>query len=178
VSVTSAAWRKWPTGVPPPSEELAQFLWPHETDRTLAEGNFPNMVRGLGWALAPPHSAPQALHADIWGEKSKPRPGRVRFHHLIWKPAPGALCTTEVVPGAFTLGKTWDEHYQQLKTARAPFIMVDNEVLHRGARNDKDSWASSCSIELCTRTGYEEVWKGGGEDDGEYIPPPIRWSQP
>eukprot|EP00440_Ansanella_granifera_P012530 gb/GFBE01013615.1/.p1 GENE.gb/GFBE01013615.1/~~gb/GFBE01013615.1/.p1 ORF type:complete len:317 (+),score=64.99 gb/GFBE01013615.1/:1-951(+) len=177
VSVTEAAWKNWPRGAPAPPEALAEVLWPHEADSLRVSGSWPNMIRGLGWALAPPQADPQSLHADIWGERDKPRPGRVRFHHFLWKRAAGKCCTTQVVPGGFTDGKTWGEHYQQMVRACAPCILVDNEVLHRGAANPSDKWVSTCSIELCTRTGYEEVWKGGGEDDGIYKMLPIRWKR-
>ncbi|CAE7546495.1 mkkA [Symbiodinium necroappetens] len=132
------------------------------------------MHTGLGWALAPPRSSPQALHADIWGN-DRPRPGRVRFHHILWK-RQGSLCNTQIVPGAFTDGETWEEHYTQMTTASAPCLLVDNEVLHRGAANPSRNWVSTCSIELCTRTGYEEVWKESSENDGVYRMLPICWS--
>eukprot|EP00931_Biecheleriopsis_adriatica_P088147 TRINITY_DN62524_c0_g1_i1.p1 TRINITY_DN62524_c0_g1~~TRINITY_DN62524_c0_g1_i1.p1 ORF type:complete len:347 (+),score=71.84 TRINITY_DN62524_c0_g1_i1:56-1096(+) len=177
VSVTAAAWKRWPDGAPAPPDELAGVLWPHRTDAALVSGKWPNMIRGLGWALAPPKSDPQELHADIWGDSDKPRPGRVRFHHFLWKRQAGTCCTTQIVPGGFTDGKTREEHYGQMTRARAPCILVDNEVLHRGAANKSDRWVSTCSIELCTRTGYEEVWKGGGEDDGIYQMLPIRWAR-
>eukprot|EP00930_Biecheleria_cincta_P005390 TRINITY_DN106318_c0_g1_i1.p1 TRINITY_DN106318_c0_g1~~TRINITY_DN106318_c0_g1_i1.p1 ORF type:complete len:354 (-),score=47.11 TRINITY_DN106318_c0_g1_i1:173-1165(-) len=177
VSVTAAAWKHWPDGAPAPPKDLAAALWPHEADGSLVSGTWPNMIRGIGWALAPPKSDPQTLHADIWGWQGKPRPGRVRFHHFLWKRVPGECCTTQVVPGGFTDGQSWAEHYSQLICARAPCILVDNEVLHRGAPNKSDRWVSTCSIELCTRTGYDEVWKGCGEDDGVYKLLPIRWKR-
>lgn len=173
VSVTAAAWQRWPEGAPPPCEGLARILWPHSCDGELADGEWPNMIRGLGWALAPPRSDPQTLHADIWGDR--PRPGRVRFHHILWKRLPGENCTTQLVPGGFTDGRTDPEVYAKLESASAPCLLYDNEVLHRGAANTSDRWVSTCSIELCTRTGFNEVWKGGSEDDGIYKMLPICW---
>merc|ERR1712046_162105 len=114
VSVTDAAWEKWPNGAPPPPPDLAEILWPHQADFDHPSGNWPNKIRGLGWALAPPHSDPQALHADIWGGPGKPRKNRVRFHHFLWKRQPGVNCTTEIIPGGFTDGNTQDADYRQL----------------------------------------------------------------
>jgi len=173
VSVAGAAWKKWPEGAPAPQEELAQILWHHATDQACSGTSWPNMIRGLGWALAPPHSDPQTLHADIWGDK--PRPGRVRFHHLLWKRL-GECCTTQIVPFGFTDGQVQTHHFSKLERASAPGLLYDNEVLHRGAANPAKTWASTCSIELCTRTGYDQVWKGGSEDDGTYKLLPICWS--
>lgn len=173
VSVTGAAWKRWPNGAPAPAEEWAKTLWPHDSDGTLVDGAWPNLIRGLGWALAPPRSDPQSLHADIWGDR--PRPGRVRFHHILWKRLPGVCCTTEIVPGGFTDGQTDWRHYEQLARASAPCLLYDNEVLHRGAANQSENWVSTCSIELCTRTGYTQVWKDGPEDDGCYEMLPICW---
>merc|ERR1712070_845596 len=102
VSITSAAWKRFADGAPAPPDHLADVLWWNSTDCKLAGKDWPNMIRGVGWALAPPHSDPQSLHADIWGED--PRPGRVRFHHLLWKRRIGECCTTQLVPGGFTDG--------------------------------------------------------------------------
>jgi len=175
VSVTAAAWKRWPEGAPAPSEELAKVLWPDKEDGARVGDEWPNLIRGLGWALAPPLSDAQTLHADICSEKR--RRERVRFHHILWKRLPGQCCTTQLIPGGFTNGQVAAQHYVKLKDASAPCLLYDNEMLHRGAANSKDSWVSTCSIELCTRTGNDEVWKGGSEDDGTYKMLPICWSR-
>mmetsp|Transcript_59051 Transcript_59051/g.136192 ORF Transcript_59051/g.136192 Transcript_59051/m.136192 type:complete len:177 (+) Transcript_59051:353-883(+) len=116
-------------------------------------------VRGLGWALAPPHSDPQVLHADLWGGPRHPR-RTIRFPHLLWKPGYRNSCTTEVVPGAFTQGGVAAWQYRHLRQASSPSILCDGEVLHRGGRTG-GRWGSSLSIELCSAGGWE-AWNHQG----------------
>mmetsp|Transcript_89187 Transcript_89187/g.158059 ORF Transcript_89187/g.158059 Transcript_89187/m.158059 type:complete len:698 (-) Transcript_89187:66-2159(-) len=161
VSVTRRAMARFGE-VPPLPLELERLLWPHAEDHGGQQ-----RLRGLGWALAPPGSDPQQLHADIWGNAQHPKKDRVRFPHIIWKRAEGAHCTTEVVPGAFTEGATEPHHFQQLTTATASALIMDSEVLHRGGAVPilgpyGSQWASSCSVELCSSSGWV-AWEAGTE---------------
>lgn len=194
VSVTQAAFARHGQA-PCMPRGLLDVLWPHQEDRTGT-----GRVRGLGWTLAPPGSDPQDLHADIWGGEEYPKSDRVRFPHIIWKPrariceggagaGPPRNCTTQLVlgPGGFTSGQFGEEHYRQLAQAAAPAVLMDSEVLHRGAQTAAHSssphadakkcsnggtrgWVSSLSVELCSPTGWL-AWEAGGtggtEDDGE-----------
>ena len=102
-SVIEAAARRFEAGlVPPPPAALAALLWPNQGDADAP------WVTELGWTICPPHSAPQAVHADIvascpgsdaasWFR----RPGLGRFHHVAFKPGRVDHPTTEVLRGAF-----------------------------------------------------------------------------
>ncbi|CAE8585592.1 unnamed protein product, partial [Polarella glacialis] len=148
---------------PPIPRGLQRLLWPDAED---SEGT--QRLRGLGWALAPPGSDPQQLHADIWGGPKHPKRGRIRFPHILWKSAKGAFCTTQVVPGGFTEGVTSRNDYERLVTARSCALVFDSEVLHRGGAVPKaplgsvGRWASSCSLEFCSASGWT-AWQGGTE---------------
>ena len=51
--------------LPPMPAGLRAALWPEAGPREVSR------IRGLGWALAPPGSDPQDLHADLWGRTAK-----------------------------------------------------------------------------------------------------------
>jgi len=170
VSVTAAALKHF--GVAPaPPEDLFELICNHPQD---SEGTL--RARGLGWALAPPGSDPQALHADIWGHSAHARVDRCRWPHILWKRNRSQLCTTQIVPGGFTSGAVYSHHYDSIEQVRAPAIVVDSECLHRGApvaQMPADTkvpagWASSLSLELCTPSGWaawEDFGTGGTEKD-------------
>eukprot|EP00908_Phaeocystis_cordata_P016911 Transcript_28233.p6 GENE.Transcript_28233~~Transcript_28233.p6 ORF type:complete len:194 (-),score=65.94 Transcript_28233:129-710(-) len=162
---------------------LRAALWQHSEEEHAGLAR----VRGLGWALAPPGADPQQLHADIWGVASRvgPKRDRVRFPHVLWKRGgPPQRCTTQLVPGGFTEGVIYDEHYGELRQLAAPAAVIDSEVLHRGAATPPllpapagagagvgegegngegnglgaplgAGWVSSCSVELCSSAGWE-----------------------
>ena len=73
--------------LPPPPPQLRALLWA----ASEADAAAPRLTE-LGWTLVPPHSDPQALHADIASSPDAPdghpRAGVGRFHHLLWKPPP------------------------------------------------------------------------------------------
>jgi hypothetical protein len=103
----------------------------------------------------------------------------VRFPHLLWKRNRDQLCTTEIVPGGFTLGQVQETCYSNVIQVSANAIVVDSEVLHRGAATKPSlpsspscDWASTLSLELCTPSGWV-AWKSdtGGtvfSDDDEW----------
>ena len=169
VSVTQLALEAFPEGAPPMPPQLRQALWPHAPDAAgLAR------VRGLGWALAPPGSDPQLLHADLWGRREKRMP---RFPHVIWKRGFTTNATTQLVPSGFTRGQADAEHYAALAQEAAPALIFDSEILHRGAATQPAAaqggvagcsgshgagWVSSCSVELCSFSGWEEWERGTG----------------
>lgn len=175
VSVTQAAIAHFKNGAPAIPDGLASLLWPHADDRQGL-----HRARGLGWALAPPGCEPQQLHSDIWGGEKDERTNRVRFPHLLWKRTGGgrapACCTTEIVPGAFTKGDTCG-YYSRIARVSAAAVIVDGEVLHRGAATrpaasettTAHDWVSTCTIELCSPTGWG-AWKRG---TGGESPPDI-----
>ena len=189
VSATELACTVWSDLAPPMPPALRHSLWPHGPDASGVA-----RVRGLGWALAPPDASPQSLHADIWGYGEKVLP---RFPHIVWKPGFGVDCTTQLVPNGFTWGAVRDEHYAQLRDARAPALIFDSEILHRGAQTPAAlqprapvetpyvglataGWVSSCSVELCSVLGWTEWQSGTGgtefSDEPEYRMLPIRTS--
>jgi len=154
VSITEAARRHFGGVAPPMPPSLRETLWPHEPD-LHGEAK----MRGLGWALAPGGADPQSLHADLWGE-NEPKRGRVRFPHLLWKRPPGEFCSTQVVPRGFTNGASVSADYSRLVSAKARALLLDSECLHRGAATGAAAWVSSCSIELCSYSGWE-AWNYG-----------------
>lgn len=160
VSITSAALREFGASLAAPSE-LYELLCGHSVEhgRDLR-------ARGLGWTLAPPGSDPQMLHADLWGTGAHRRTDRTRWPHILWKRRPSELCTTELVPGAFTRSCASEANFQRIKRVRSPAIVVDSECLHRGAAtppkadgaSDMCGWASTLSLELCTASGWD-AWE-------------------
>lgn len=133
---------------------LRKTLWPHHDDNTgLAR------ARGLGWTLAPAGSDPQGLHADLWGWK--PKLDRVRFPHILWKRDRQERCTTQIVPRGFSNGVVGWSDYGKLLSVCSNAVVIDSEVLHRGGpTNTGSSWVSSCSIELCSASGWD-AWRDG-----------------
>ena len=229
VSATQLAIENvFPDGAPPMPPPLREALWPQRGPDACGLAR----VRGLGWALAPPGADPQQLHADIWGHRPKAMP---RFPHVVWKRGFAANATTQLVPSGFTSGAIGEEHYSALEQAKAPALIFDSEILHRGAETppaptspaptspapDLSSqvagregaargrgggngdgggggtgvdggggsgrrpppgagWVSSCSVELCSFSGWEEWVRGTGgtefSDAPEYRMLPIRAS--
>lgn len=164
VSITQAACKHFGTAPPPPSE-INKILLGHPKDQ---KGSL--RIRGLGWTLAPPGSDPQDLHSDIWGGGKYPR-DRVRYPHFLWKPDRNVKCTTEIVPGVFPEGCVEDSDYDHIQQVKATALLVDGEVLHRGAATSpalpNAKWPSTLSIELCTPTGWK-VWMAGGGDGAQH----------
>lgn len=163
VSVTGRALRRWPSKAPAPPAGLFEALCSHPAD---SGGDL--RARGLGWTLAPPGSDPQALHADIYGTGAHARGTGTCWPHVLWKRRPGEKCTTEIVPGAFTEGASSSSDFDAIVRASAPAILVDSEVLHRGAATPPNVWGSSLSIEYCTQAGWdawEAVATGGTTKD-------------
>ena len=167
VSITAAAATHFGgfDEMPPMPPSLRRSLWPHADDRHGAA-----RIRGLGWALSPRDADPQALHADLWGRSAKI--DRVRFPHLLWKRDRSQVCTTEVVAEGFTNGRVRAQDYRRLAKARANTILVDSEALHRGGSTrgvggtaaapdgSTTGWVSSCSVELCSASGWK-AWLEG-----------------
>ena len=170
VSLTAAARAHFGAGgVPAMPAALRSALWPADA----AERDGVHRARGIGWTLAPPHSDPQTLHADLWA--TPPAEGGAaapRFVHVLWKRGDDA-CTTEFVPGGFTRGDVDDDHYGRVARADGARALVGNgEVLHRGAATG-GAWASTLSIELCSPAGWRAWERGTGGtyaavDDPEY----------
>eukprot|EP00929_Paragymnodinium_shiwhaense_P005738 TRINITY_DN10803_c0_g2_i1.p1 TRINITY_DN10803_c0_g2~~TRINITY_DN10803_c0_g2_i1.p1 ORF type:complete len:519 (-),score=75.29 TRINITY_DN10803_c0_g2_i1:280-1836(-) len=147
--------------------ELHRLLCGHPAD-CLKDAE-PVRARGLGWTLAPADSDPQSLHADLFGTGlHKRRNDRTRFPHILWKRDASQLCTTQIVPGAFTDSEVWEEHFDKIAQVKAPAIIVDSECLHRGAPtpppSDGKRWTSTLSLELCTPSGWAawEAFATGG----------------
>jgi len=170
VSVTAKALECFGVAPPLPAALRHTILSPS----AASEGEF--RARGLGWALAPPGSDPQAIHADIWGIGKHEKTDETRWPHILWKRSASQFCTTQIVPGGFTLGAISEDSFSSIRQVRAPAIVVDSEVLHRGARTPPvgaDScaplgWVSTLSIELCSPSGWqawEEFSTGGTTKD-------------
>lgn len=173
VSVTQLACDVYGADAPAMPPALRTALWPRMCpDEAVVR------VRGLGWALAPPGSDPQLLHADIWAGGT---PSMPRFPHVLWKRGFAAHATTELVPSGFTHGATRDTHYEALAPARAPAVIFNSEILHRGGATapvkaptpaaSGVGWVSSCSVELCSAAGWEE-WDGGATGGTEFSDAP------
>jgi len=170
VSVTQAALKQWPDGVPAMPEALLNIMWPEKPDQDIR-------IRGAGWALAPADSPPQTLHADIWGEgMHSKKGGKVRYPHILWKSDKKSVCTTEVVSGGFCMGCPSDYDYRQLNQVNSSCVLIDSECLHRGAAVSakcQGGWASSCSVEFCSSLGWaawEQHDTGGTVLPGPEVP--------
>eukprot|EP00927_Polykrikos_kofoidii_P078721 TRINITY_DN75537_c0_g1_i1.p1 TRINITY_DN75537_c0_g1~~TRINITY_DN75537_c0_g1_i1.p1 ORF type:complete len:809 (+),score=99.11 TRINITY_DN75537_c0_g1_i1:34-2460(+) len=170
VSITRAAIKHFGVAPPPPLDlHRALFSHPADVEDELR-------ARGLGWTLAPPGSDPQALHADLWGVKQHLRKGHTRWPHILWKRSREECCTTQFVPGAFTLGKVRDSDFTNIKQVCAPAVVLDSEMLHRGAATPNGLegshvpavWKSTLSLELCSPSGWaawEDFSTGGTVKD-------------
>ena len=147
---------------PRPPFEIQQLLWPEAT-----EGARP-WITELGWTLVPSDSDAQMLHADIVSV------GRVRhlrnqlvhgrYHHITWK-APSSqsrLSTTEFAAGFFTNGARRERSYEELTSKPSPCLVLDSEVLHRGARTPgpPGTWSSTCTVQLCSTSGWRDLFEG------------------
>jgi hypothetical protein len=80
-----------------------------------------------------------------------------------------------------------DVHYDLICSASAPALIVDAEVLHRGAATPcytpttgtkqtetaGDNWVSTCSVELCSPTGFE-AWNSPEGTGGTVAPTPTK----
>jgi hypothetical protein len=162
---------------PPPPRELEELLWPHAEDRAGPR------ITELGWTLVPPHSDPQRIHADIvaWQRAPDQHPRtRGRYHHVVWRaPPPGgeaapALCSTEICAAAFTNGVVTPAHHESMRALAAPCVVFDSECLHRGGSTIKQAdWSSSCSVQLCSGTGWPAL-----ACDGRAEPQSLRFTIP
>jgi len=143
---------------PPPPPELQHIMWPRYADRRRP------WLTEAGWTIVPENSDPQAMHADICSEDAPhPRkPGQGRYHHFVWKLRPGDVCTTNIVPGAFTEGTTKEEHFDKWKVTSSECMIFDSEMLHRGGRSKPISesgtaWTSTMTLQLCCGTGWNAL---------------------
>lgn len=180
ISVTAKALECF--GVAPPLPAALHHTIQSPAAASAAAGEF--RARGLGWTLAPPGSDPQGMHADIWGVGKHEQTDETRWPHILWKRKPAQFCTTQIVPGGFTQGAISEDSFSRIKQVRAPAIVVDSEVLHRGAPTPPvatDScaslgWVSTLSIELCSPIGWqawEEFSTGGTTKDPSC---PLDWT--
>jgi len=166
VSVTAAALEHFGVAPAPPAD-LHSALFGHPAD---VKGD--PRARGLGWTLAPQASNPQTVHADIWGVFKHARTDRSRWPHILWKRSRAERCTTQIVPGAFTEGAVWSDHYSEIIQVSAPAVVMDSEMLHRGAPTPPAppsavgtaGWKSTLSLELCSPSGWLawEAFETGG----------------
>jgi len=171
ISVTAKALECFGVAPPLPAALHHTILSPS----AASAGEF--RARGLGWTLAPPGSDPQGMHADIWGLGKHEQTDETRWPHILWKQKPSQFCTTQIVPGGFTQGAISEDSFSRIQQVRAPAIVVDSEVLHRGAPTPPVStdssctplgWVSTLSIELCSPNGWqawEEFSTGGTTKD-------------
>ena len=58
----------------------------------------------------------------------------------------------QLIYGAFTEGATAPEHYDQIVSVIGAAVVIDSEVLHRGAQS-KNRWSATCTVQLCSSTG-------------------------
>ncbi|CAE8673485.1 unnamed protein product, partial [Polarella glacialis] len=123
------------------------------------------VITEIGWTVTPPGSSAQTVHADIlcWQSKdAHPRKqGLGRFHHILWKPDRKSLCTTKIVPKAFTEGCVQDFHYDKLSQVSSNSIIIDSEVLHCGNSAPIGSWVSTCTIQVSSESGWKALQAGG-----------------
>jgi hypothetical protein len=152
VSITEAARKRFGGTLPAMPAEVLDALWPAGGSAACCSDRTGTVrLRGLGWALAPPGSDPQLMHADIWCHDKM---DTVRFPHILWK-RNGTKCSTEIVPGAFTGGVATAAHYAQARSVAIQAVVVNSEMLHRGAAVASPAWASTCSVEICSASGWE-----------------------
>ena len=155
VSITEAARKRFGEKLPAMPAEVLCALWPRNGSAACRSDRTGTVrLRGLGWALAPPGSDPQLMHADIWCLDTM---DTARFPHILWK-RNGLKCTTEIVPGAFTAGVATAVHYAKAQSVAAHAVVMNSEMLHRGAAVLSPAWASTCSVELCSSAGWE-AWE-------------------
>eukprot|EP00929_Paragymnodinium_shiwhaense_P027312 TRINITY_DN16057_c0_g1_i1.p1 TRINITY_DN16057_c0_g1~~TRINITY_DN16057_c0_g1_i1.p1 ORF type:complete len:448 (-),score=58.01 TRINITY_DN16057_c0_g1_i1:143-1486(-) len=148
----AAMWRYGDSAVaPPPPLELQELMWPDAEDRRQP------WLTELGWTIVPAGSDPQIMHADIcYTEAPHPRqPGRGRYHHMAWKLNREEFCTTNIVPGAFTEGVTGWDHYAGWRTVKAPALVFDSEMLHRGGATPPGTgFSTSLTVQVSSGTGW------------------------
>lgn len=158
---------------PPPPAELQELLWPCAQDRMRP------WLTELGWTIVPEGSKPQVIHADIcYSDAPQPRQhGHGRYHHFGWKLNPSENCTTHVVPGGFTEGcADWD-HYRQWTQVKAPAVIFDSEMLHRGAPTKRGiGWSSTLTIQVCSGSGWPALQKRVSEAMMWYTQP-LGWAE-
>lgn len=153
VSVMPAAMKRGPA--PPLPKDAACLLWPDEEDRIKP------YITEVGWTMVPPDSDAQAMHADITSydeEITDPRKeGHGRFHHFIWKPDRTSNCTTGVVSNAFTNGKLKNWMYDNIHRVSSPTVVLDSEMCHCGGPTGPGKWTASCTVQLCSSTGWKPL---------------------
>ena len=66
-----------------------------------------------------------------------------------------------------TVCGTGEEVEARLQTVGGACVLIDSEVLHRGASSaGRDTWTTSCTVQLCSTSGWcalgelicQEVW--------------------
>lgn len=175
VSVMEAVMKRFEAKgvVPHPPEELRVVVWPRVEDRIQP------WLTEIGWTIVPEDSASQVMHADICcSEASNPRtPGQARYLHFAWKTEEGQVCTTNIVPGAFTEGCSDWSHYNSWKKLKAPAIIFDSEVLHRGdCTSPGVGWSSTFTLQICSGTGWHALPERVAENMLWYTQP-FGWSE-
>lgn len=168
VSVMLAAMRRGPA--PPPPKDVARILWPYQPDRRKP------WITEVGWTMVPPLSNAQAMHADIvsWKSSDPRKEFMGRFHHFIWKPDRTTNCTTGVVTSAFTLAAgalPQDWMRAKLHRVASPTVVLDSEVCHCGGPTGPDRWTASCTVQLCSSTGWNPLQYRASKELLEYTCP-------
>ncbi|KAJ1445016.1 hypothetical protein M885DRAFT_551218 [Pelagophyceae sp. CCMP2097] len=138
----------------------------------------PTHLTELGWTVVPPRAAAQEMHADIVanddGSGVDVRGNEGRFHHVFWKAACGESAptvTTLVCRGVYGgdgVVRPSPEHYAAERAcAGAAALVIDSEVLHRGAASANDGWASTCTAQVCSARGWAALHRHGRCSDGD-----------
>jgi len=112
----------------------------------------------------PPNSNAQAMHADIVRYDRKTTDTRKaflgRFHHFIWKPDRTTNCTTGVVSSTFALalgGHPQQWMQAKLQRVASPTVVLDSELCHCGGPTGPGRWTASCTVQLCSSTGWKSL---------------------
>jgi len=99
------------------------------------------------------------------------RDGVGRFHHFIWKPDRATSCTTQVVTSAFTNGRTRDWMWKCMRRVASPVVVLDSEMCHCGGPTGPGSWTASCTVQLCSSTGWKPLQSRASKSLLEYTLP-------
>lgn len=167
VSIMAAAMRRGPA--PRPPKDAAAILWPNRKDRERP------WITEVGWTMVPPSSDAQAMHADILADAEEVpdlrSEGQGRFHHFIWKPDRITNCTTGVVTSAFTNGVVKDWMHARMQRVASPCVLLDSEVCHCGGPTGAGKWTASCTVQLCSSTGWDPLQSRAPKSLLEYVCP-------
>lgn len=161
----------WRGSAPSPPKAAAHLLWPDDADRERP------YITEVGWVMTPPGSDAQAMHVDIKSDYSgdeipDPREdSRGRFHHFIWKIDRTANCTTGIVPGTFQNGDIQDWMFKSIRKVSSPAVVIDSEVCHCGSATGPDGWTSSCTVQLCSSTGWKPLQSRASKELLDYTVP-------